>query len=114
MKWDNCYKTYENFYVIEIDINSILKLKKGWKIQFTEEGERKYNYYKNGKLIKIGVVGNMNKGESFLLSKLSKIELLAGTSINTKGISVKYPKLENTSNRKYILVDSAGFLKVLI
>ena len=51
----------------------------------------------------------MNKGKSFILSKLSKIELLAGTSINTKGISVKYPKLENTSNRKYILVDSAGF-----
>ena len=68
---------------------------------------------KNEKLIKIGVVENMNKGKSFILSKLSKIELLAGTSINTKGISVKYPKLKNTSNREYILVDSAGFLKVL-
>jgi hypothetical protein len=51
----------------------------------------------------------MNKGKSFILSKLSKIQLLAETSINTKGITVKYPKLENTSNRKYILVDSAGF-----
>ena len=40
---------------------------------------------------------------------MSKIELPVGTSINTKGISVKYPKLENTSNRKYNLVDSAGF-----
>ena len=46
MKWDNCNKTYENFYDIAIDINSILKLKKGWKIQFTEEGERKNNEYK--------------------------------------------------------------------
>ena len=31
------------------------------------------------------------------------------TSINTKRISVKYQKLENTFNWKYILVDSAGF-----
>lgn len=46
-EWDNCNKTYENFYDIVIDINSILKLKKGWKILFTKEGERKYNYYKN-------------------------------------------------------------------
>lgn len=51
----------------------------------------------------------MNKGKSFILSKLSKIELLAGTSINTKEIIVKYPKLENTYNRKYILIDSADF-----
>ena len=108
-EWDNCNKVYEKFYDIVIDINSILKLKNGWKIHFTEEGENKYNEYKNEKLIKIGVVGNMNKGKSFILSKLSKINLLAGTSLNTKGISVKYPKLENSSNRKYILVDSAGF-----
>lgn len=40
---------------------------------------------------------------------MSKIEFLAGTSINTKRISVNYPTLENTSNRKYILVDSADF-----
>jgi len=51
----------------------------------------------------------MNKGKSFILSKLPKIELLAGTSINTKRIIAKYPKLENTSNRKYILIDSSGF-----
>lgn len=43
----------------------------------------------------------MNKGKSFILSKLSKIELLAGTSINIKGIRVKYPKLENTSYRNF-------------
>ena len=74
----------------------------------TSEGEKKYDEFKNVELIKIGIVGNMNKGKSFILSKLSKILLPSGASINTKGISVIYPKLEEESNKKFILLDSAG------
>jgi len=99
----------ENFYDIIIDINSIININKGWNIEMTEEGLKKYNDYKNSELIKIGIVGNINKGKSFILSKLSKISLPTGTSISTKGLSIKYPKLEGGySNRKFILLDSAG------
>ena len=107
-EWNFSKKKPTQFYDIIINVNSILKVKDGWEIEMTEEGERKYEDFKNQELIVIGVVGNMNKGKTFILSKLSKITLLSGTSINTKGISVKYPQLENNENRKYILLDSAG------
>ena len=60
-------------------------------------------------MIKIGIVGNINNGKSFILSKLSKIVLPTGTSISTKGLSIKYPDLVGEfQHRKYILLDSAG------
>ena len=100
----------EEFYDIIIDINSILSLNNnGWNIEFTEKGRKKYDEYKNDLLIKIGIVGNINNGKSFILSKLSKIVLPTGTSISTKGLSIKYPDLEGGfQHRKYILLDSAG------
>ena len=107
-EWNFSKKKATQFYDIIINVNSILKVKDGWEIEMTEEGEKKYEEFKDQELIVIGVVGNMNKGKTFILSKLSKIILLSGTSINTKGISVKYPQLENNENRKYILLDSAG------
>jgi hypothetical protein len=107
-EWDSSKQKIENFYDIIIDINSILKVKDGWKIEMSPEGEKKYEEFKEKELIVIGAVGNMNKGKTFVLSKLSKIKLPSGTSINTKGISVKYPELEKNENRKYILLDSAG------
>ena len=63
---------------------------------------------KSEKIIKIGVIGNSNKGKSFILSKLSKIKLPSGTSIRTEGLSVKYPELDLYINRKIALLDSAG------
>ena len=101
-------KNYGNFYDIVVDISSIPKLKEGWEIEMSTEGQKKYEEFKNVNLIKIGSAGHMNKGKTFILSKLSKIKLPSGTSINTKGISVKYPKLEEESNKKFILLDSAG------
>ena len=105
----------QDFYDIIININSIKDINKGWKIEMTEKGEAKYKTYKEAELIKIGVVGNINKGKSFILSKLSKINLPTGTSINTKGLSVKYPDLEDgNEKRKLILLDSAGFEKPIL
>ena len=99
----------EDFYDIIIDINSILAINDGWNIKFTEKGRKKYDDYKNELLIKIGIVGNVNDGKSFILSKLSRISLPTGTSISTKGLSIKYPDLEKGyKNRKFILLDSAG------
>ena len=99
----------EDFYDIIIDINSIININKGWNILMTREGEQKYLNYKDQSLIKIGIVGNVNRGKTFILSKLSKIHFPSGVSINTKGLSIKYPELsEGHEKRKYILLDSAG------
>ena len=99
---------FEEFYDIIIDINSIKNFnKEGWKVNFNERGLEKYKKFRDKNLITIGVLGNMNKGKSFILSKISKIKLLTG--IHTEGLSVKYPELEGYKGRKIILIDSAGF-----
>ena len=73
-----------------------------------ERAEKEYENFKKGKIIKIGVIGNSNKGKSFLLSKISKIKLPSGTSIRTEGLSIKYPELDEYKNRKIALLDSCG------
>ena len=99
----------EKFYDIVIGINSIKNInKEGWEVKFDEKGKKKYERNKNRDLITIGVLGNSNKGKSFLLSKISKIQLLSGTSINTEGLSIRYPELKKHKGRKLILLDSAG------
>ena len=73
-----------------------------------ERGKKNYEQYKDKKILKIGVIGNANKGKSYILSKISKIDLPSGTSIRTKGLSIKYPDLEIFIDRKIALLDSAG------
>ena len=97
-----------DFYDVIIDINSIKDINKGWGIKMSEKAKHNYQSLKNGKIIKIGVIGNSNKGKSFILSKLSKIDLPSGPSIRTEGLSVKYPDLDIYNNRKIVLLDSAG------
>ena len=103
----NKKKSYD-FYDIIINIKSIKDINKGWKIKMNERGENNYKLYKNKEIIKIGVIGNANKGKSFILSKLSKINLPSGTSIRTEGLSIKYPELKDFKNRKIVLLDSIG------
>ena len=103
----NKKKSYD-FYDIIINIKSIKDINKGWEIKMNERGENNYKLYKNKEIIKIGVIGNANKGKSFILSKLSKINLPSGTSIRTEGLSIKYPELKDFKNRKIVLLDSIG------
>ena len=105
---------FENFYDVIIDIKSIKDINVGWEIKMTKKGEDRFNEYKNKKALIIGVIGNSNRGKSFLLSKISKIRLPNGTSIRTEGLSIKYPDLEKYVNRKLILLDSAGLETSLI
>ena len=42
------------------------------------------------------------------MSRISQIKLLTGTSIETKGLSIKYPDLKGYKGRQIILLDSAG------
>ena len=104
----NQNESFIDFYDVIIDIKSIKDIKKGWEIKMNERGKKKYYEYKGMKIIRIGVIGNSNKGKSFLLSKISKIKLPTGTSIRTEGLSIKYPELEKYTGRKIVLLDSAG------
>ena len=102
------YSELENFYDIIIDIKSVKDIEKGWLIKMTEKGEHNFREFKDKDLIRIGVIGNSNKGKSFLLSRISKIKLPSGTSIKTEGLSIKYPEIAEFKNRKIALLDSAG------
>jgi hypothetical protein len=104
----------ENFYDIIVDVDSLRHIIKGWKIKFTETGKKNYDIMKNEEVLIVGVVGNRNRGKSFILSKLSNVNLPDGTSIKTEGISIKYPRMEEGNKAKYILMDSAGFENALL
>ena len=98
-----------DFYDVIINIKSIKDISEGWEVKLSKRAEEKYESFKKDEIIKIGVIGNANKGKSFLLSKISKIDLPSGTSIRTEGLSIKYPEINNLfKNRKIALLDSAG------
>ena len=99
---------FVDFYDIIVHIDSIKDINKGWKIEMNQNGQQNYQNHKNEKVIKIGVIGNANKGKSFILSKLSKMELPSGMSIKTEGLSIKYPDTTEFINRRIVLLDSAG------
>ena len=66
---------FNDFYDIIVDIKSIKDISKGWEIKLSEKAKTEYENLKKKKVIRIGVIGNSNKGKSFLLSKISKINL---------------------------------------
>ena len=99
---------FEEFYDIIININSIKQVNRGWDIKMNEIGKLRFEEYKNKPALIIGMIGNSNKGKSFLLSKISKIDLPNGTNIRTEGLSIKYPDLKKYKNRKIVLLDSEG------
>ena len=99
---------FEEFYDIIININSIKQVNQGWDIKMNERGKLRFEEYKKEPALIIGMIGNSNKGKSFILSKISKIDLPNGTNIRTEGLSIKYPELAKYKNRKIILLDSEG------
>ena len=98
----------EDFYDIIIDINSIKNInKEGWKVKFNERGIERYIDSKSNELVTIGVLGNVNKGKSFLLSRILKVKLL--DEKHTKGLCVKFPEFKGFLGRHIIMLDSEGF-----
>ena len=102
---------FADFYDVIVHIDSIKDINKGWKIEMNQNCEQNYQKYKNEKVIKIGVIGNANKGKSFILSKISKMQFPSGFSIKTEGLSIKYPDTTLFHDRKIALLDSAGKIK---
>ena len=102
-------ENFVDFYDVIVDIKSIRDISNGWKIKMNDKGKKNYEEKQKQIFIKIGVIGNANKGKSFILSKISKTYLPSGSSIRTEGLSIKYPDLKENKNKKIILLDSAGF-----
>ena len=98
----------KNFYDVIVHIDSIKNINKGWKIDMSQEAEKNYQEYKNQKVLKIGVIGNANKGKSFLLSKISKMNFHSDMRIKTEGLSIKFSDLKLFKDRKIALLDLAA------
>ena len=99
----------EKYYDIVIDINSICSLNNdGWEIKYNKERKSIFHKIINEQTIKIGVLGLNNVGKSYLLSKMVKVEIPTGYSIETKGISIKYSQENKGEEKGICILDSAG------
>ena len=79
-----------------------------------DKGKENYQKYKNQQILRIGIIGNENKGKTTILRKLSDFNLPTGYSIKTEGLSIKYPELKAHPNLKIVLLDSAGFETLIL
>ena len=103
-------KSSEEYYDVVIDINSINSLKnEGWEIKYNKERKKIYDRIIGDQTIKIGVLGLNNVGKSYLLSKIVRVDIPTGYSIETKGISIKYSEGEKGEQKGICILDSAGF-----
>ena len=98
-----------------VDINSIFSLKnEGWSILYNEGRKEIYKKIISEQTMKIGVLGLNNVGKSYLLSKIVKVDIPTGYSIETKGISIKYSEENEGEEKSICILDSAGFETPLI
>jgi hypothetical protein len=74
----------------------------GWEIIYSKE---KYEQNINKKLIPISVIGESNRGKSYLLGRICNIDLPIGFNEKTEGISVK---ISSIGQSYCALIDSAG------
>ena len=100
-------KNKEGEYDIVLCVDSIKNLTSdGWKIKYNKtKGKEEYEELKKKDTIVVGVVGNGNKGKSFLLKKLSNYEVPMGFNVKTEGLSIIYGK---TEKQCLAILDSAG------
>ena len=103
-----------NFYDLVINVNSLANIQKqedkvyGWEIKAKPENYEKYKKNVKEPMVVLGVIGQGNRGKSYILSKISNIQLPTGYSVTTEGLSVKYPDPEGDVSKKIIVLDSAG------
>ena len=102
-----------DFYDLVIKIDSFRNLKKkeqgdyGWDILYSKDFD--YDTRTKEELVRIGVVGNGNRGKSFILSKLTNFKVPSGFGIKTEGISLKYPDMKTKDGNGIVIIGSAGF-----
>ena len=97
------------FYDIILDLKSLSNLKEGFDIKYTEKGRDRINEFKKEDGCVITAIGNSNKGKSYILSKISELEVPSGHHLTTHGLSILFPdNLTKTSNRRFIILDTEG------
>ena len=94
-------------YDMVIDIQSLTKLKEGWKVKYcgSEENQKRVKNISKHKNIRISVLGNANRGKTFILQKISNLNFdgAIGHTVSTQGLSIKFPK-----DKQYVLLDTLG------
>ena len=105
LQFESDCKTGE--YDIILNIKSFKSLLgEGWEIKYNkDEGKQKYLTKKDKPTIVVGIIGNGNKGKSFILEKLSKYNIPKGFNVKTEGLSIRYAIKENLN---IAILDSAG------
>jgi len=103
-----------DFYDGIIQVNGLTKLQEGWKIMIKDHPKFKELINKKG--VVVTVVGNYNKGKTFLIEMLSGLKAPHGFSISTEGISIKYLEDPNYVHKCPIIAldTQGGSLPVLI
>ena len=102
-----------DFYDLVIRIDTFRNLKKkeqgdyGCDILYSKDFD--YDTRTKEELVRIGVVGNGNRGKSFILSKLTNFKIPSGFGIKTEGISLKYPDMKTKDGKGMVIINSAGF-----
>ena len=109
-----CTEKQTEHYDMILDFNSFDQLKKkGWIAYFTPEGNKKYKSSLNRKINVIGIIGDKNRGKSFLLGRIMEKQNYVppnGFLVTTYGISCIFPKLDEKDNdyMPLIALDTAG------
>ena len=102
----------KEFYDMVLDFSNFEQLKgEGWKITWGTDGEKKYNKCKDNKNVLVGILGNKNRGKSFLLGRIiGKTNFMnkSGFLITTHGISANFPVLDGNDELNVITLDTAG------
>ena len=94
--------SYDQYDAI-IDINSIRFLNKGWNIIYKEKEKNTKEILNSSQKYIVSMLGHSNRGKTYILNKLSNINLQSGYQIQTKGISIKIPEEQNI-----IILDTQG------
>ena len=68
LKYDKEEFSADKFYDVIIKINTLKDIKKGWEIKLNQEN--KYDSLIKNRSLRVGVIGNGNKGKSFFLQKI--------------------------------------------
>jgi len=95
----------QNQYDLEININSIIGILKGWEITFGKNEREIYEEEKKYRVKIFSVMGNQKKGKSFHLSKIVGRNLPNGFSVTTKDLSISF----QTGMDNITIFDSVGF-----
>ena len=77
----------------------------GWIVKYKDGKKENYINYMNKDTIIVGVIGNGNKGKTFILEQLSGYKLKQGFNVKTEGLSIRYGR---ETNHIIAILDSAG------